>query len=351
MTRQMVMNNKIAVFSDLHLGVHQNSEYWLNIAIKWADWFVSEVKKKDIDTVLFCGDWMHHRDFIDVKTLHYHSLLFEKFNGLRMIMFPGNHCCYYKNDARIHSLSILKGRPNVEIYDKYTVLELGDRKISVCPWGTSIEEIEKCDVIFGHFELQHFKMNNFKVCDHGDDPELLINKAPLVFSGHFHKRDEKKFDCKGEIIYIGNTFQTDFGDAYQQKGFYVLDLDDLSYEFIENKKSPKHYKVFLSELIKSDPKGFFKTVKDNILKIVIDKNISTEHLDLLIAKINTYNPVDIKIDFDINYKKIAIDVKEDIDIEDFNISDVVREFVDMLDINNKEEVVRYTLSLYNDINV
>jgi len=31
------MNKKIAIFSDLHLGIHQNSDFWLGISNKWAD--------------------------------------------------------------------------------------------------------------------------------------------------------------------------------------------------------------------------------------------------------------------------------------------------------------------------
>ena len=39
--------NKIAIFSDIHLGVHQNNDFWLGIANKWADWYIKELKDKD----------------------------------------------------------------------------------------------------------------------------------------------------------------------------------------------------------------------------------------------------------------------------------------------------------------
>ncbi len=42
---QIVMN-KVAIFSDIHLGVHQNSDFWLGISSKWADWYINELKEK-----------------------------------------------------------------------------------------------------------------------------------------------------------------------------------------------------------------------------------------------------------------------------------------------------------------
>ncbi len=55
--------NKIAIFSDIHLGVHQNNDFWLGIANKWADWYIKELKDKNITDIIFCGDFFHYRDF------------------------------------------------------------------------------------------------------------------------------------------------------------------------------------------------------------------------------------------------------------------------------------------------
>ena len=41
-------SSKYAIFTDLHLGVHQNSSTWHGIALKWADWFVGELKDNGI---------------------------------------------------------------------------------------------------------------------------------------------------------------------------------------------------------------------------------------------------------------------------------------------------------------
>jgi DNA repair exonuclease SbcCD nuclease subunit len=343
----MSTTTKIAIFTDLHLGVHQNSDYWLQVSVDWVNWFVFDLKQKGITTVIFCGDWMHYRDAVEVKTLHYHSIILDKFKDFELVMIPGNHCCYHKNTSNVHSMSIMKHTKNVKIYDTITTWVYKNKDLTFCPWGCNINDIPKSDVIFGHFELQTFKMNGFKVCEHGDDPEKLIYKAPLIFSGHFHQRDEKRFDTS-TIIYIGNPFQTDFGDAYQTKGYYILDLDTLSYTFIENKLSPKHIKFSLSEIINHpDPLRYFKdNIPTNIIKVVIDKSISTEHLDLLTNKVLTYKPADFKIDFDVNYNKIKISEEAKQIDSNLEIENIITEFVNLLDLNNKKEIIEYTLALY-----
>ena len=53
-------------------------------------------------------------------------------------------------------------------------------------------------------------MNNFKVCDHGDSPDKILEKGNKVISGHFHLRDRRKYK-NGEILYLGNPFEMDFG--------------------------------------------------------------------------------------------------------------------------------------------
>ena len=193
-------------------------------------------------------------------------------------------------------------------------------------------------------------MNSFKICDHGDNPEDLAQKAPLVFSGHFHLRAKRNFG-NSEIIYVGNPYEMDFGDSMQSKGFYILDINDLSYEFVDNTLTPKHVKVYLSKLItEKDPISYFNNViAGNIIKLIIDKNINSEHMDLLVTKLATYKPCDIRIDYDVNYNKVKFSEEGDFDLSGVDIIEAITEFVNLLDIDNKSEVVKYTTDLYNRI--
>ena len=64
-----IKKNKVAIFSDLHLGVHSNSSEWHKYAIEWANWFREECRDKGIKDLIFCGDWHHNRSEISVNTL------------------------------------------------------------------------------------------------------------------------------------------------------------------------------------------------------------------------------------------------------------------------------------------
>ena len=166
--------SKVAIFSDIHLGVHQNNDFWLGISNKWADWYIIELNDKNITDIIFCGDFFHYRDEISVKTLNFAKDLLDKFKDFKITMITGNHDAWYKDTSEINSLSILKGYKNLAVYDRLATVEYKNKTVSFCPWGTKIDDIPDSDLIFGHFELENFKMNMFKICDHGDDPDVLV---------------------------------------------------------------------------------------------------------------------------------------------------------------------------------
>lgn len=348
------MMGKIAIFSDLHLGVHQNNDFWLGISNKWADWYISKLKENNINEIIFCGDFFHYRDEISVKTLNFAKDLLDKFDDFKITMITGNHDAWYKDTSEINSLSIFKGYKNIKIYDKLKSVDIGSKLVTFCPWGTKIDEIPESDILFGHFELENFKMNAYKICDHGDDPEKLIQKAPLIFSGHFHREAVKTFGAeKNKIIYVGNPFEMDFGDIDSKKGFYILDVDNLETEWIDNNITPKHHKIMLSKLVNCKDE-MVKTVFDvvlpgNIIKLIIDKNISSDHLDLLTTKFTSCKPLELRIDYDINYNKIKIENEKSYDLSGVDIHHAIEEFINMLDIENKKDVVSYTQSLYEKV--
>ena len=47
--------HKVGFFTDLHLGVHQNSEKWHDVTYKWAQWYTAELKSKNIKKIIFGG--------------------------------------------------------------------------------------------------------------------------------------------------------------------------------------------------------------------------------------------------------------------------------------------------------
>jgi len=347
MTTTIKINKpRVGIVSDLHLGIHTNSTQWHDIAITWANWLADEFRRQNIKDIIFCGDWHHNRSEISVNTLQISADILDIFKEFNLIAITGNHDVYYKHKTDVNSLSIFKNRKNVTIFDKVVTFTAFDKVITLCPWNTSITDIPKSDVIFGHFEIETFKMNAYKVCEEGMSIKELLQRSNLVISGHFHVRHEKRFG-EGTILYVGNPFQMDFGDADNFKGYYILDLDTMEYEFTENIVSPHYNKISLSELvgygtINNEIKEIFY---NNIVKLKIDRNISQEDLNILTTKLNQLRPQAFSVDYDINYNKISNDNKEK-DLSGIDISQAIEEFVNLLEIDNKKEVLDYTFELY-----
>ena len=342
-------DTKIAIFSDLHLGVHMNRSMWHNIALDWAKWFTSELKQKKINKVFFCGDFFHSRSEITVDTLHIASDLLDMFEGIELHMIAGNHDSYYKHNSSVNSISILKGRSNVIIYDKPQLIQMNGKELMFCPWGTTLEHMNACDAIFGHFEIESFKMNAYKVCEDGFKSGDLNKFAPLVISGHFHLREERKYE-NGTILYVGSPFELDFGDAQSTKGYYTLDLNDLSYEFFPNNLSPKHQKINLSNLIQIDDfnNKAPALLANNIVKLVVDKKIESRDLEKLSLKLNSYHPLNIELDQTYNFSLFTANQSDEVDLSGIDMTSAITEFVNMLDIQNRKDVTEYALSLYNN---
>jgi DNA repair exonuclease SbcCD nuclease subunit len=220
---------------------------------------------------------------------------------------------------------------------------IGDSKSN---YNSTTNQIEKSDIIFGHFEIETFKMNSFKDCEEGLSIKELLIKSSLIISGHFHFRHEKRYGA-GTILYVGNPFQMDFGDCDNIKGYHILDIDTLEYEFFENTISPHYKKISLSDLVEAttltyEIKSLFN---NNIIKFKIDKNISQEDLSILTSKLNLLRPESLQIEYDISSNKIN-NGSSDKDLSGIDITCAIEEFVNLLDIEDKTDILNYTLELY-----
>lgn len=342
--KNTMLNNRIAIFSDLHMGVHCNSPMWHKIAIDWAKWFAAQLKKHKIKDVIFCGDFFHDRDTIAVNTMQAACDVLRELLDFNLHIFPGNHDCFYKQHAEINSMSIIEGWKNITVYHSPQLINIGSNcSAMLCPWGTALEDIQSCDVVFGHFEIQTFKMNSFKLCDHGFSIRKLLEKSPLVFSGHFHFRDERLFEI-GKITYVGNPFQMDANDSKNTKGFYIFDGDAKTYDFVVNDASPLIYKLKLSHLCNEEMEipQLHSLVANNIIELIIDEQIGSDDVELIKSKIKSFAPLEIKFTEDV------VSSNEDIKMQDREIVDVEQAFVEFIEIMNypnKQELQQYSVML------
>lgn len=336
--------SNVCVISDLHFGVHQNSPIWHTIAINWANWLKQELSTRNIKDIIICGDVFHNRNDIAVNTLNTVAQIFEALSSFNIVIIVGNHDAFYRDRADVSSISILNGWKNITVLSEPTFVTHSGSRIMFCPWGTTIDDMQQADVMFGHFEITTFKMNNFKVCDHGFNTDELFEKAPMVITGHFHLREDRTYK-NGRVLYLGSPFELDWSDKDSTKGFYIFNLVGGDLEFVANDKSPKHVEVKLSHLIKAKN---ISTIRDeiagNIVRFSVDVKIETDKVDLISKKLNSYQPIVFDIEhfcFSDTQADVAITVEATVDM-----SKTIHEFVQAMDLPDKDDVYRYVMELH-----
>jgi len=340
----MELDRKIGLFSDIHLGLEQDSEKWHNIVLNFAKWASEIYYKKGIKQILIPGDIFHNRREISVNTLSVAKQFFDYFKKFDVFISTGNHCCFLKNDSVINSISILDGWNNIKIFDKDPViLTYKDKKISMVPWGVQFDQIPETDICIGHFEISSFYMNTYKVCEHGMQSSDLFKKSKTIVSGHFHKKDHRKYE-NGEIVYLGSPYQQNFGDTMDERGIYIYDIDNNEFEFIENDISPKYFKLSVSKIL-SNSDDIKNKIENNHVSLVVDCDIDYENLNLLSSKLQKHSPVNFRIDYqDVETKNDTKIVEKN--LEFVNILDDMEFYINNIDIKNKKEVLEYIKEIY-----
>jgi DNA repair exonuclease SbcCD nuclease subunit len=248
--------NKIALCTDIHFGAKSNSEYHNQDCVNYIKWFCDNVRKDPtIDAIGFLGDWNENRSALNISTLNYSYTGAKMLDDLNMPVFfvVGNHDLYHRHTRKIHSIVPFNEFNNFVIIDQPTVINnsAGDDML-FCPYMFHAEykdllQYMNIPVWLGHFEFKGFEVtgNGMKMPTGPDREDFLEPK--FILSGHFHKR--QAYDgCN--IVYIGNTFPTNFGDAGDNNrgmAYYNVNNDELTFD--DWLECPKYTKTKLSDLL------------------------------------------------------------------------------------------------------
>ena len=215
--------SKCTAFTDIHFGKSSNSELYNSRCESFVDWFIEESLNWGADTCIFLGDWHDSRISIQVKTMNYSLRCMEKLSSSfkNFYFLPGNHDIYHRSRRDFTSVEFGRNIPNLTIINNPVVIN----DVGFVPWLVNDEwkDVKKmsCRYLFGHLELPHFLMNaqvEMPEIDNGlKADDLLVPE--FVFSGHFHKRQNKR-----NVWYIGNAFPQNFTDTGDdQRGMMFLE--------------------------------------------------------------------------------------------------------------------------------
>lgn len=336
------MFKKAAVFTDIHFGNKSNSRVHNQDCEDFIDWYIATAQANGCETGIFCGDWNHNRNSLNLTTMDAGIRSLEKLGAAfeQFFMFAGNHDLYYKDKRDIKSTEFAKHIPGITVVDEITVID----DVSMIPWLVDDEWKKipkiKSKYMFGHFELPSFYMNAMvKMPDHGDLKTEHFQHQEYVFSGHFHKRQQQ-----GKIHYIGNAFPHNYADAGDDdRGMMILDRENNKEpQYINWDDCPKYRNVTLRDLL---------NYTDNIIKekmslrVTIDIPISYEEAGSVKETfLKEYKCREITL---ISQRHVE-EINTDLDISNFaSIDQIVTNEISELDTENYSK--KTLLDIYSNL--
>ena len=337
----MPLFKKVACFTDIHFGLKSNSTTHLNDCEEFVDWYIDEAKKAGCDTGIFLGDWSHNRNSLNLITLDSSIRCLEKLGAAfkQFFWFPGNHDLFYKDKRDIHSSAFGRHISGVTVVENVTTI--GD--VTLVPWlvGDEWKTISKVKsrYMFGHFELPLFYMNAMvQMPDHGELQPEHFKHQEYVFSGHFHKRQNRD-----KIWYIGNAFPHNFSDTWDdERGMMILEWGGKP-QFINWENCPKFRTVKLSDLI--DKKDSIMKSK-MYLKVNLDIDISFEEANFIKETFTTdYDIREISLIQD----KVSLDttVDDNPDVKFESVDQIVTE--SLIAVESEQFDKKTLLDIYNNL--
>lgn len=337
----MQLFKKVACFTDVHFGLKSNSAVHNQDCEDFVDWFIEEAKKEGAETCIFLGDWHHNRNSINLTTLDASTRSLEKLGAAfeQFFWFPGNHDLFYKDKRSVHSSMFGKHIPGVTVVDEITTI--GD--VTLVPWlvGDEWKTVPKIKskYMFGHFELPLFYMNAMvQMPDHGELQVAHFQHQDYVFSGHFHKRQQRD-----KIVYIGNAFPHNFADTWDDdRGMMLMEWGGTPY-FKVWEDAPKFRTIKLSELIDKQE----DLLKSKMyLRVNLDIDISYEEANFV--KETFHAQYDIR-EFGLIQEKASMEtsVDDNPDVEFETVDQIVTEQLVSIDSETFDKKV--LLEIYQDL--
>ena len=336
------MFKKAAVFTDIHFGLKSNSRVHNDDCEEFVDWFIEQAQANGCETGIFCGDWHHNRNSLNLTTMDATIRSLEKLGSAfeQFFFFDGNHDLYYKDKRDINSTAFSKYIPGITFVDEITTID----DVTLVPWlvGDEWKQVSKIKskYIFGHFELPSFYMNALvKMPDHGDLRAEHFKHQEYVFSGHLHKRQKQ-----GAIHYIGNAFPHNYADTWDDdRGMMILDRENNKEpEYLNWPNCPKYRTVKLSQLLDNTD----TLIKSKMyLRVELDLPVSYEESSFIKEEfINRYNCREITL---IPQKQVE-EISTNLDISSFvSVDQIVAGEISELDTDNYNK--KMLLDIYDGL--
>lgn len=348
---------KIFLISDTHFGVRSNSVEWLDIQRSFFfDWFIEDVKKRmqPGDEIFHLGDVFDSRQSINLKVLNLGMEVFEalsKIAPVRVIL--GNHDCHDLNSNSVNSVKPLGWLPNVTVYEEPEMIELGGKSMLMMPWRANpekekecLQQFKKADYLFCHTDVKGAEFNKWTKIDHGNEVKEF-KSFKKVYTGHIHYRQKV-----GNVNFVGCPYELTRSDIGNHKGYWILDTEAGTEEFVENPISPRFIRFNVEEVLEMTLEDLRSKCNNNFVDIYLDENQAIEFpFQELESHLEGFHR---KLSFKTNMATSSIVLTDDNMLEDgydLDLMHITERFIESLSYETKlkEALKKYTAALHKRV--
>lgn len=339
---------KIAIITDMHLGVRGDSKVFLDHQERFfSEIFFPYIDEHNIKTILDLGDTFDRRKYINYVTLDRAKKFFFDEIQKRDIEYHaivGNHSVYYTNTNEVNSMNLLlQEYTNFNVYREDAVeLTFGSTNVIMVPWitknnsETCLEAIRNstAHICMGHFSITGFEMLKGAICDHGLSKELFAHYEQ-VYSGHFHHPSEY-----GNINYLGAPYEMTWGDYQGKRGFRILDTETRELEWVLNPYAIYHKIDYDdSEMTIEDIAHLnVDNIKDTYVKVIVKNRTNPYIYDLFLNKLADAGAADVKsIEDALNLEDAGVDEILD---ETKDTKEILHDYIESIDTKANKTKIR-----------
>lgn len=352
------MTNKIALITDTHWGVRNDSLAFLDNNKKFLEEiFFPMIDRLKIKTIVHLGDMLDRRKYVNFVTA---SRLRKDFidpivrRGIFLHHVAGNHDVYFKTTNEVNSVTELYHSvpsDSMKTYLRPEEVSFYGMKTLLVPWicPDNFNESEKAlrnsqaRFCMGHLEVSGFKMYRDSLESTGGLERSSLKRFDRVLSGHFHHSSEI-----GNVKYLGAHAEFTWSEYGDPRGFHVMDTQTGSLTFFENP-----FKMFKKVIYDDRDKSLEETLSStsdtdgSVVKIIVKSKDNPLWFDTFVSKIEETNPVKILVVND----HLHADVDNNVDVSEAEDTiTIIRKYLksNNLELDRVDEIEQTMIDLYEE---
>ena len=221
------------------------------------------------------------------------------------------------------------------------------------PWRANPEKEKEClhqfkkaDYLFCHTDVKGAEFNKWTKIDHGNEIKEF-KSFKKVYTGHIHYRQKV-----GNVNFVGCPYELTRSDIGNHKGYWVLDIDNGTEEFIENPISPRFIRFNVEEVLEMTLEELRAQCNNNFVDIYLDEN---QAIEFPFQDLETHlDGFHRKLSFKTNMASSSIVINDENMMEDgydLDLMHITERFIESLSYETKvkDALKRYTASLHKRV--